>query len=316
MNTVRIFDSTEIKIAAKAIKEGKLVAFPTETVYGLGANLFDEKALAAIFAVKKRPKDNPLIIHIAELDWVHQIAVDIPEEFFLLAKHFFPGPLTVVLKKHPQISPLASAGLETIGIRMPSHPYALHLLKLAEVPIAAPSANLSGKPSPTCMEDVVEDLEGEIPYVIDGGNCDYGIESTVLDLRENFQILRPGSITKEALEEVLQKPVVYTKKTNKILCPGQKYQHYAPKAKISLFSSLTKLKDHLQKEKKQLVLCCKKELLKEDIPHWVVSAKNLYHFYREADRLHYEEILILHDKALEHDHGLWNRIELSKSFTF
>lgn len=312
MNTVQIFHPSELSIAAQALKKGELVAFPTETVYGLGGNVFIPEAIQKIFRVKQRPLDNPLIVHLAHISWVEELASSIPDEFYLLAKNFFPGPLTILLKRHPRVPAMVSAGLPTIALRMPSHPYALHLIAQAEVPVAAPSANLSGKPSPTTLEDVLEDLEGKIPYVVDGGRCDFGIESTVLSLiGKKPQILRPGVIQKETLEEVIKKPISLAT-TKKILAPGMKYIHYSPRACIRLFSDLEELQQYVNSsQKKKILLSCKPALFADQLPSFELSAKNLYFYYRQADRWECEEILIFFDESIKKEIGLWNRIVTS-----
>ncbi len=315
METIYIQDPSEITLASKALRRGDLVVFPTETVYGLGGNIWELSAVENIFRVKKRPQDNPLIVHIADIAQVKDLAAEIPKEFYLLAQRFFPGPLTLVLKKHSGIFPIVSGGLETIGIRMPSHPYALKLLQEAGVPVAAPSANHSGKPSPTSIEDALEDLKGEVPYAIDGGRCEIGIESTVLSLvGKNPILLRPGTIQKGALEQVLQKRISVSQ-SKKALCPGMKYKHYSPKATILVFSNLGKLKKHaLASSCKRIILTQKS--LSTSFSWKELSTKNLYHAYREADRLGCEEILIYLNRAAQKDLGLQNRILLSQSAFF
>ncbi len=315
MKTVCIEDPSDIVIASRALQRGELVVLPTETVYGLGGNIWSPSAIESIFRVKKRPQDNPLIIHIADIEQVKQLALEIPKQFYLLAQRFFPGPLTIVLKKHPQVSSVVSGGLNTVAIRMPSHPYALKLIQEAKVPIAAPSANHSGKPSPTSIEDVLEDLGGEVPYVIDGGRCEIGIESTVLSLvGKKPLLLRPGIILKEALEQVLGEKIAISH-SKKALCPGMKYKHYSPRAAILVFSSLGKLQAYASSSP------CKKIVLSEkpfssNFPWIELSTKNLYFAYREADRLGYPEILIWLDKKGKSNMGLYNRILCSQSAFF
>ncbi len=223
--------------AGEVLKDGGLVAFPTETVYGLGANALDEKAAAKIYAAKGRPSDNPLIIHIADMDKLDYIVEEIPQTAVRLAKKFWPGPLTMVLKKSEVVPYGTTGGLDTVAVRMPSHPIALEMIRYGGGYIAAPSANTSGRPSPTLAIHVADDMNGVIPMILDGGAVGIGIESTIVDLTEEVPtILRPGFITKEMLEEVvgevqIDKGLAADAKTPP-KAPGMKYRHYAPKAEL------------------------------------------------------------------------------------
>lgn len=272
METKRIYINSQdpepeyIEEAAKLIQKGQLVAFPTETVYGLGANALDANACAEIFKVKGRPQDNPLIVHVSNFDMVKSVTEDWNEQAKRCAEAFWPGPLTLVLPKTAFIPDTVSAGLGSIGIRMPSHPVALSLIEKAGVPIAAPSANLSGKPSPTNGIHVWKDLRGRIPLVLDGGVCNVGVESTVLDLTGNIpMILRPGGITKEKLEEVLGEVKVDLPSENQApKAPGMKYRHYAPMGELYLLIGerekiLTRMAEAIQKAHSRLkkvgILC-------------------------------------------------------------
>ncbi|MDE5601977.1 MAG: threonylcarbamoyl-AMP synthase [Clostridia bacterium] len=214
--------------AAALIKRGELVVFPTETVYGLGANAFDSKAVAKIFKAKGRPQDNPLIVHISSIDEVNEIAVDIPSDFYKLAEKFMPGPLTVILKKGDKIPYAVTAGGETVGVRMPNNAYARELIAKS-YPLAAPSANRSKHISPTTAQHVYEDLNGEISLILDGGACSVGIESTVLDLTSDVPtILRRGGVTAEPRLYLVGKVSVNGKIIKVAKAPGMKYTHYAP----------------------------------------------------------------------------------------
>jgi len=227
-----------LKEAAGLLRSGALVAFPTETVYGLGANIFKEEALERIFEVKGRPQDNPLIVHLPDIQAVKEVAGDLPREAQLLAERFWPGPLTLVLKKKEKVPARVSCGLPTVAVRVPSHPMARELLVEAGVPVAAPSANISGSPSPTRAEHVWKDLSGKIEAVVDGGSCEIGLESTVLDLtRSPPVLLRPGGITVEQVEECLGIKVVISgsEKNKAPASPGVKYRHYSPEAPLYLF---------------------------------------------------------------------------------
>jgi L-threonylcarbamoyladenylate synthase len=227
----------KIRRASEIINRGGLVAFPTETVYGLGGNGLDEDAAKKIYAAKGRPQDNPLILHIEDISRLSDIARDIHPKAQLLMDKFWPGPLTLVFRKTDLVPWSTTGGLETVAVRMPDHPVALGLIREAGVPIAAPSANLSGKPSPTCAEDVYEDMEGRIDMILDGGPCMVGVESTVLDMTEETPlILRPGGLTLEELEAVLGTveldPGLAAHQRPR--SPGQKYKHYAPNAPMTV----------------------------------------------------------------------------------
>lgn len=223
--------------AGALLKSGALVAFPTETVYGLGANALDEKAAAKIYAAKGRPSDNPLIIHIADMASLPLITENIPQAAVKLAEKFWPGPLTMVFQKS-EIVPLGTTGgLNTVAVRMPSHPIALEMIRCGGGYIAAPSANTSGRPSPTLAEHVADDMNGIIPMILDGGAVGIGIESTIVDLTEDIPtILRPGFVTKEMLEAVVGEVQVDKglEADAKVApkAPGMKYRHYAPKAEL------------------------------------------------------------------------------------
>jgi len=223
--------------AATILKNGGLVAFPTETVYGLGAVYNNESALLKVFAVKGRPADNPLILHIWRLEQLIELTTGIPAKAERLMTACWPGPLTLIFPKSKAVPAIVSAGLDTVAVRMPSHPVARELLRLTDIPVAAPSANLSGRPSPTKGEHVSEDLAGKIDMIIDSGPCAKGIESTILTLiHQPPLILRPGSITKEMLETALEEPVEIAgfQGQERPRAPGMKYRHYAPRAPVFL----------------------------------------------------------------------------------
>ena len=237
--------NAQLKVAVNLLKNDEVIAFPTETVYGLGANALSEKAVAKIFQAKGRPADNPLIIHVAHQKMVEDCLIlhKLPKIAEKLIECFWPGPLTLVLPKSTLIPAITTGGLDTVAIRMPKHPIALALIKLSGYPIAAPSANLSGLPSPTNFEDVVEDLMGRVPLIIDGGKTNLGLESTVLDLTiYPPHILRPGNITQINIRSCINSPIeIYSKKLNKNghqlqeekpRSPGIKYRHYAPIAMV------------------------------------------------------------------------------------
>ncbi len=231
----------EIAHAGQILREGGLVAIPTETVYGLGANALDGRAVKKIFEAKGRPQDNPLIVHIADLEQLAPLVKHIPPSAKLLAEHFWPGPLTMIFEKAGCIPPETSGGLDTVAVRFPSHPVAQAVIRAAGVPVAAPSANLSGKPSPTTARHVREDMDGKIEMVVDGGECSVGLESTVVTLvGEHPVLLRPGGVTFERICALLPDaqidPAVEHKleEGRRAASPGMKYKHYAPLARVIL----------------------------------------------------------------------------------
>ena len=235
-------DAAKIEAAAQIIRKGGLAAFPTETVYGLGADALNPEAVLALFAAKKRPLDNPPIIHVATANEVYNLAEVVPEKALLLMKNFWPGPLTLVFKRSSNVPDVTVAGLDTVAVRMPKHKIALALIKQSRLPIAAPSANLAGKPSPTTAKHVYEDLNGRIDVILDGGATNIGVESTVVDLTvDPPMVLRPGGTSFEALKRVLGEvrlhPFVQAEvelPLEKISSPGMKHRHYAPKAEVIL----------------------------------------------------------------------------------
>jgi L-threonylcarbamoyladenylate synthase len=286
MTTV-ILKNFDLEPAVLSLQRGDPVVFPTETVYGLGAVIFQEESVKKIFEIKQRPSDNPLIAHIASLDQLELIAEEISPLIYKLAEEFWPGPLAIVVKKRKEVPSIVSAGHETIAIRMPMHPVAQKLIEKTRSPLVAPSANLSGKPSPTNLRDVLEDLDGKVHFAIDGGDCEVGIESTVISLiSKEPKLLRPGKITRESLEEALKQKVLSPSFYDPIISPGMKYRHYAPKAKVKLVFE--------------------KEHLKGDF--FKPTAKNLYAHLREADRQNRSEIEIYCDQEALKDEALMNRL--------
>lgn len=240
--TTQILSPTEeaLTLAADLLGSGQLVAFPTETVYGLGANAFDRAAVLGIFAAKGRPADNPLIVHIhdrAQLDGICHVS----DAARKLMDAFWPGPLTLIMPRKPEVPDEVTAGLDTVAVRMPSHPVAAKLLQACHLPIAAPSANRSGKPSPTTARHVFDDMDGRIPLILDGGACQVGLESTVVDMAHDAPcILRPGGVTEAMLEAVVGKVTVAgsvlrpLRPDETALSPGMRYKHYAPAGQVTL----------------------------------------------------------------------------------
>ncbi|WP_455060948.1 L-threonylcarbamoyladenylate synthase, partial [Parvimonas micra] len=242
-----------IERSAKLILNDEIVAIPTETVYGLGANGLSDIAVSKIFKAKNRPQDNPLILHISDYDMMENLVYELSDEIKEFLNHFWPGPLTVVMKKKDIIPEAVSCGLDTVAIRMPNNEIARSFIKQCGVPIAAPSANISGKPSPTTAEDVFTDMNGKISVILDGGLCNIGIESTVLDLtKKPYTILRPGFYTKEDFlkyeDEILIDDAIVTENIIP-KSPGQKYKHYAPKAKVLVISAKDRKKSSMEIEK-------------------------------------------------------------------
>ena len=241
------FRDEELEEACRILQKGGLVAFPTETVYGLGGDAMYSEASAKIYAAKGRPSDNPLIVHIADMDALEDIAQSVPEAAVKLADHFWPGPLTMIFPKKEAVPKSTTGGLETVAVRMPSHPVARALIRESGVYIAAPSANTSGRPSPTKAEHVKEDLDGRIDMILDGGAVGIGLESTIVDLSTGVPtILRPGYITGEMLEDVLGEvqvdPAILSQKMNPNIvakAPGMKYRHYAPKGQMTIIEGDT-----------------------------------------------------------------------------
>jgi len=228
-------DLNKIKLAAEEIKKGNLVAFPTETVYGLGADAYNKEAVAKIFKVKGRPFNDPLIVHIAEIEELHRLSKRVPAMALQLAKTFWPGPLTLVLKKSELVSDIITASLDTVAVRMPDDNIALNLIRIAQTPIVAPSANLFGRPSPTNAQHVEDDLGGKIEMIIDGGKTRVGVESTVLDVTvKPVQVLRAGGVSVEQLMKVTGKAKVSKELERGFRSPGRLNSHYSPQARLIL----------------------------------------------------------------------------------
>jgi len=265
--------NNDIKEASKIIKDGGIVLFPTETVYGIGANAFDDEAVKKIFVAKGRAQDNPLILHISDMEMLNDIAEDITDLEYSLMDAFWPGPFTIILKKKNGIASVATCNGDTVGVRMPSNKIAHDLIKESGVPIAAPSANISGRPSGTNIKDIINELENRVDYVIDGGETDIGLESTVVRVVDNeVKILRPGKITKEDIESIISKVTIdknvmgEISTDEKVLSPGMKYKHYAPKTKARLVYSddnnkmINTILEIASKEEKVIILSFTEDL--------------------------------------------------------
>lgn len=300
-------EKEKIRRAGEKIRQGGLVAFPTETVYGLGADALQAKAACAIYLAKGRPSDNPLIVHIAAWEAMERIALDLPDTAKKLADAFWPGPLTIIVKKAACVPYETTGGLDTVAVRMPAHPLALALIEEAGGYIAAPSANTSGRPSPTTAQHVIDDLWGEIDIILDGGPVGIGLESTIVDLSSDIPtILRPGAVTPAMLESVigevqLDKGLISDDSGEKPKAPGMKYRHYAPQASLTVVEgSQQAMSDEInrlvhQYEKEKVGIICSEETVVQ-YPYGVVKtlgstkdetaiAQNLYGVLREFDTL-------------------------------
>lgn len=331
-------DKNYIKEAAKVIKEGGIVAFPTETVYGLGANALDSKAVKKIFIAKGRPQDNPLIIHVSDKDITRYVKEITPLAKRIIDK-FWPGPLTIILNKKDIIPDETSANLKTIGIRMPNNEIALELIKESGVPIAAPSANISGRPSPTELNRCIQDLEGRVNYIIGGDRSDYGVESTILDLTVDPPlILRPGGVTIEMLQEVdsrisMDKALLDIKDEKvKPKAPGMKYKHYAPNAEVIIIrgnksKSVEKIQELVQnykKENKKVAVLALKDTEKQYSADYVISlgdednnievAHNLFEALRSCDDFGVDIILSHSVKEEGIGIAIMNRLKKAAGF--
>lgn len=255
-----------IILAAELLKQGEIVAVPTETVYGLAGDCRNGETIKKIFEAKGRPQDNPLIVHISNFDMLDGIVSKIPKDAKILAEHFWPGPLTIIMPKGNVVCDETCAGLDSVGVRMPKNKVARKIIEVSGVPFAAPSANLSGKPSPTTAQDVYTDMNGRIPLIIDDGSSVAGVESTVVSVLEQTPIiLRPGVITKEMMESVLDKEVKIAKEViegvkddSKVRSPGMKYKHYAPNADITIIKgTLSQFASYVENHKtNQTVVLC------------------------------------------------------------
>ena len=304
-------DLNILEIVARDLKKGELVVFPTETVYGLGANAFNEAAVKKIYEVKGRPHDNPLIVHISSINQLEDITVGTgclsPEEFKKILEKLWPGPVTFILERKAHVPPQVSAGLSTVAVRFPAHPVARKLIELAGVPVAAPSANLSGRPSPTEEEHVLEDMDGKVRYILLSGSTPLGLESTVLDLTSSPpRILRPGPISVEKLHEILGTDVEIPesargRKSEKTpLSPGMKHRHYAPTKPLLLVEG--ELTEEIMKRLPQKsVIICSKETASNlhEYPTLIwgnkndlfAAARKLFSLFRDAEKMDAEIIV-------------------------
>lgn len=306
----RVLIPTEenIAYAAELLNKGEVIGMPTETVYGLAANAFDENAVEKIFLAKGRPQDNPLIVHIYSMNMLKELVAEIPSIAYQLAEKFWPGPLTMIFQKSDKIPLAVTAGLSTVAIRFPSNKVANRLIEKAGMPLAAPSANLSGSPSPTTANHVFNDLNGKIPAILDGGDCEFGLESTVVLLgRDKVTLLRPGSVTVEMLREItpqveVAEGVLHEVKENEAVpSPGMKHTHYSPRANVCIIDSdfesfRAYIEAHLNEKPGALVFDGEDEKLsvpcvtfgKEDDS--IIQAKLLFRSLRAIDELGVDRI--------------------------
>ena len=311
METLRLaVNETEyqesITTAAEILKNGGVVGVPTETVYGLAASAYDNNAIKKVFDAKGRPQDNPLIVHISDMEMLKDVAEDIPEIVYTLAENFWPGPLTMVLHRTEKIAESVSAGLLTVAVRMPSNTVALDVIKKSGLPLAAPSANVSGRPSPTSAYHVVNDLDGKIDAVLMGDDCDFGVESTVITLVGQTPILlRPGAVTYEQLLkflptlEIADAVLNELKSGDKAESPGMKYKHYAPKTTAFLVEG-DNFADFVNKQENAVAVCFEEEANNIKIPKLIYGSVNdtlslahsIFAVLREVDKFGAERVFI------------------------
>ncbi len=307
MKTICYKGKEDIPSVATLLKEGQVVGMPTETVYGLAANALDANAVLKIFEAKNRPADNPLIVHICDLDQLLELTSEVPFTAIQLAHAFWPGPLTLVFERSDLVPNAVTAGGNTVAVRMPSHPLALELIKECGFPLAAPSANRSGSPSPTTVQHVMNDMDGIIPAVLDGGQCAVGVESTVLSLAHGVpRLLRPGGITPEQIEEVIgaieiDPSITQNVHLDQVSSPGMKYKHYAPKAKVTLLHGSSEAFSHFVNERAEegvAALCFQEDVANLTVPTLSLGSINIakdwmYHLFeqlRSADEEGYTRV--------------------------
>lgn len=326
-----LLKENQIKTAAEILKQGGLVAMPTETVYGLAANAFDGQAVCGIFKAKGRPMDNPLIVHISELSQIESLVSEFPDKAKILAEKFWPGSLTIILPKSDKIPDEVSAGLDTVAIRFPSHPIAQKLIA-SSMPLAAPSANLSGSPSPTNAKHVYDDMNGRIHAIIDGGECEVGLESTVITLATDVpRLLRPGGVTVEQLRQAIGEVIIDEavlnplKSGEKAASPGMKYKHYAPKAHIILLEgdneSFIRYVNH-HKDNGVAALCYDEESEKLTVPNipighaddYEMQSHKLFASLRNADEQGFQIVYARCPKTDGMGLALYNRIIRAAGF--
>lgn len=307
MKTVVYKPSPEnIRLLADLLRRGETVAFPTETVYGLGADALNESAVAKIYAAKGRPGDNPLIVHLYDPAQLKDVALSVPPMAYELMSAFTPGPLTLIFRKKPEIPDCVTGGLDTVGVRFPAHTAAIRLLRETDRPVCAPSANLSTRPSPTTAQHVLADLDGRIPAILDGGPCEVGLESTIVDVSgDRPRLLRKGGIPAEALLPYTG-PLETVETADKPLCPGMKYKHYAPEAEVFFSAYYDGMSDTIAAKydelvsagKRAVILCLDGNAAKYGDralyrmgPDFTTYARNAFAALRRADAEKYDAVI-------------------------
>ena len=333
----KYFNLAVLKKAANILREDGLVSFPTETVYGLGANALREEAVKKIYLAKGRPSDNPLIVHIADKGDIYKFSENVPKEAISLIEKFWPGALTIILKKKNIIPNITSGGLDNVALRMPNNHIALNLIKECGFPLAAPSANTSTKPSPTLASHVYKDLNGKIDMIIDGGKCNFGIESTVVEINDNnVNILRPGSITKKMLETVVKNVTIdkslLNNNTELIKCPGMKYKHYAPKGDVFIVDgSFDNMKNYIlnqlnrdeQNDIKSIAIVTDETISSYKDTNVLnlgsradfnIIAKNIFSSLRECDNLNIDKIYIEAFEEEDIGFAIMNRLKKAAKY--
>lgn len=307
MKTVVYKPSPEnIRLLADLLRRGETVAFPTETVYGLGADALNESAVAKIYAAKGRPGDNPLIVHLYDPAQLKDVALSVPPMAYELMSAFTPGPLTLIFRKKPEIPDCVTGGLDTVGVRFPAHTAAIRLLRETDRPVCAPSANLSTRPSPTTAQHVLADLDGRIPAILDGGPCEVGLESTIVDVSgDRPRLLRKGGIPAEALLPYTG-PLETVETVDKPLCPGMKYKHYAPEAEVFFSAYYDGMSDTIAAKYDELVSAGKRAVilcldgnaekygdraLYRMGPDFTAYARNAFAALRRADAEKYDAVI-------------------------
>lgn len=311
-------DKDSISECANILRNGGIIAFPTETVYGLGACISQEKAVKRIFEVKGRPQDNPLIVHVSSVKQIQDLVSSIPNDFKLLVDAFFPGPLTVLLPKGDNVSDIITAGQPNVAIRMPNNNTALRLIEETGIPLVAPSANISGRPSPTKAEDVMQDLTGKIEGIIDGGECVIGIESTVFGWHNGEPVIfRPGKISAEEITHIIGKEVRYWDEViPTTLSPGMKYRHYSPDIPVYVVDNDGDFLSIMNDSNGMVQVMTNRRILPSDNASYTLYPlleTTLYSLFRKAEKDKMERIIIYLDEADKNNRGLLNRIKKAET---
>lgn len=332
MKIIKDLTDENLELISKKLISGDVVAIPTETVYGLAANALDKRAVSKIFEIKGRPNDNPLIVHISEISMMEKFAVEIPDLAYKLARKFWPGPFTMILKKSDIVPDITTGGLDSVALRVPAHPMTLKIIRSTNLGLAAPSANISGKPSPTTVAHCQKDLGAKIDIILDGGSCDFGIESTVVSLlQEKPVLLRPGVITQEEIKKITGELEISNNILEKhdlqevLLSPGMKYKHYAPDAKVILIkSNLNNFVKYINKiqDKNCAVLIFEGEEKNIDKPYFIYGKKddfisqsqNLFKILRDIDETDFKTIYVRCPEISGIGLAIYNRLIRAANF--